>query len=354
MQPKSKIKAGAGLGCGLYKFFTSSMLQSKFINTYNYDKEALIFGTGGGASVHFCNEPFSTSTDCIVAYAKNDVNLKLIYYYLSNNICLLQNGFKGAGLEHVSKDYILNIKLNIPEQSLQKRYVENLDFISHSIEVLNITKNDLDNLVKSRFIEMFGDIIINNMKWPKYIISDISSSRLGKMLDTKQQTGNNMFPYLANFNVQWFQFEITKLNQMDFDEKDRAKFELNDGDLLVCEGGEVGRCAVWHNQVQPCYFQKALHRIRCNTALILPDYLAWWFKFHCDYNAFADIIGSKATIAHLPGVKLKKIEVTVPPVELQRKFALFIQRVDKSKLVVDKLLKKNELLKAALIQKYFG
>ncbi len=193
---------------------------------------------------------------------------------------------------------------------------------------------------KSRFIEMFGDIIINNMKWPKYIISDISSSRLGKMLDTKQQTGNNMFPYLANFNVQWFQFEITKLNQMDFDEKDRAKFELNDGDLLVCEGGEVGRCAVWHNQVQPCYFQKALHRIRCNTALILPDYLAWWFKFHCDYNAFADIIGSKATIAHLPGVKLKKIEVTVPPVELQRKFALFIQRVDKSKFDLE-IISKN-------------
>lgn len=62
---------------------------------------------------------------------------------------------------------------------------------------------------------------------------------------------------------------------MDFDKNDRVEFELKDGDILVCEGGKIGRCAVWHNEIQPCFFQKALHRVRCNRQVIHLDYLAW-------------------------------------------------------------------------------
>ena len=185
---------------------------------------------------------------------------------------------------------------------------------------------------QSRFIELFGDVIHNSKAWQMRLFADIASSRLGKMLDAKQQTGKCSYPYLANFNVQWFRFNIENLNQMDFDEDDRAEFELKDGDLLVCEGGEIGRCAVWHNEIQPCFFQKALHRVRCNRQIIQPDYLAWWFKYNCDHDGFAAIAGAKATIAHLPGVKLKQLQVAVPPIELQQQFAAFVEQTDKSKL----------------------
>ena len=165
------------------------------------------------------------------------------------------------------------------------------------------------------------------------VFEDVAASRLGKMLDAKQQTGKYSYPYLANFNVQWFRFNIENLNQMDFDEDDRAEFELKDGDLLVCEGGEIGRCAVWHNEIQPCFFQKALHRVRCNRQIIHPDYLAWWFKYNCDYDGFTAIAGSKATIAHLPGIKLKQLQVAVPPIELQEQFATFVEQTDKSRFI---------------------
>ena len=141
---------------------------------------------------------------------------------------------------------------------------------------------------------------------------------------------------------------------MDFNEADRQEFELRDGDLLVCEGGEIGRCAVWHNEIQPCYFQKALHRVRCNQHIVLPDYMAWWFKYNCDHKGFAAIEGAKATIAHLPGAKLKVLKVTVPPIELQNQFVAFLKQTDKSKLEVQKSLEKLEVLKKALMQKYFG
>ena len=151
------------------------------------------------------------------------------------------------------------------------------------------------------------------------------------MLDAKQQTGRCSYPYLTNFNVQWFRFNLEHLNQMDFDEDDRIEFELRNEDLLVCEGGEIGRCAVWHNETQPCYFQKALHRVRCNRQVVHPHYLAWWFKYNCDHGGFAAIAGAKATIAHLPGAKLKQLQVAIPPLELQNQFSAFVEQVDKSK-----------------------
>ena len=186
------------------------------------------------------------------------------------------------------------------------------------------------------------------------VFEDVAASRLGKMLDAKQQTGKYSYPYLANFNVQWFRFNIENLNQMDFDEDDRAEFELKDGDLLVCEGGEIGRCAVWHNEIQPCFFQKALHRVRCNRQIIHPDYLAWWFKYNCDYDGFTAIAGSKATIAHLPGIKLKQLQVAVPPIELQEQFATFVEQTDKSKMAIQQSLEQLKTLKKALAQKYFS
>lgn len=181
---------------------------------------------------------------------------------------------------------------------------------------------------------MFGDVMHNSKSWKVYSFAEISSSRLGKMLDAKQQTGKCSYPYLANFNVQWFSFNLENLNNMDFNEAERIEFELRNGDLLVCEGGEIGRCAVWHNEIKPCFFQKALHRVRCNRQLVHPYYLAWWFKYNCDHNGFEAIAGAKATIAHLPGVKLKQLQVAVPPIELQGQFAAFVEQVDKSKFYI--------------------
>lgn len=201
---------------------------------------------------------------------------------------------------------------------------------------------------------MFGEIIKNDRNWPTFQLSEIADSRLGKMLDSKRQTGTTSFYYLANFNVQWFSIDTSKLNKMDFDIKEQLEFQLRDGDVLVCEGGEIGRCAVWRNQISPCFFQKALHRIRCKKNIILPDYLTWWFKFNSDNKTFESITGAKATIAHLTGVKLKKLLIATPPIHLQEQFAAFVQHVEKAKSSVKQSLEKLETLKKSLMQEYFG
>ncbi len=254
----------------------------------------------------------------------------------------------------LNKAILSEAEIEICSIEEQRVIVDILDNMMSVLESRGTELDLLDNLIKARFVEMFGDVIHNDRKWECKQFSDITTSRLGKMLDAKHQIGTCKYPYLANFNVQWFRFELGNLNEMDFNEKDREEFCLEDGDLLVCEGGEIGRCAVWHNQVKKCYFQKALHRVRCNQNIILPDYLSWWFKYNCENGGFAAIEGAKATISHLTGAKMKMLDVTVPPIELQEQFVDFIKHVDKSKVVVQKALDEAQILFDSLMQKYFG
>ena len=296
----------------------------------------------------YCNQGFKN------LICSNRIYNRYLYYFLKNSTEYLNSLGRGATFKEISKSIVENIEIPLPPLDEQRRIAAVLDKVSGLIAKRREQLDKLDELVKARFVEMFGDVIQNERSWKQYIFSDIATSRLGKMLDAKQQTGKYEYPYLANFNVQWFRFELDNLNKMDFNEADQQEFELREGDLLVCEGGEIGRCAVWHNEIHPCYFQKALHRVRCNQRIIMPDYMAWWFKYNCDHNGFAAIEGAKATIAHLPGVKLKALKVTVPEIKLQEKFVTFLKQTDKSKLTIQQSLDKLEVLKKALMQQYFG
>ena len=296
----------------------------------------------------YCNQGFKN------LICSEKINNKYLYWFLKSNTDYLKSLGRGATFKEISKGIVSEIEINVPEIRKQVETVAILEKVSKVIALRKQEISALDDLIKARFVEMFGDVIHNSKKWQVCLFAEITSSRLGKMLDAKQQTGRNSYPYLANFNVQWFRFNLENLNKMDFDEKDRAEFELREGDLLVCEGGEIGRCAVWHNELQPCFFQKALHRVRCNHQIILPDYLAWWFRYNCDYGGFSALAGAKATIAHLPGAKLKQLQVAVPPMELQEQFAVFVAQTDKSKVAVQKALDEAQLLFDSLMQEYFG
>lgn len=309
---------------------------------------AIVFGDHT-CIVKYVDQPFFLGADGVKVLRSRfkDANYRYLYYALKS-VKIPNTGYN----RHFK--WLKEAKIYYPNSEEQSKIVLILDEISSVIEHRQRQLQKLDELVKARFVEMFGDVIRNSKSWEIRVLADIASSRLGKMLDTKQQTGECSYPYLANFNVQWFRFNTENLNQMDFNEEDRIEFELQNGDLLVCEGGEIGRCAVWHNEIQPCFFQKALHRVRCNRQIVHPDYLGWWFKYNCDHDGFATIAGAKATIAHLPGVKLKQLRVAIPPLELQEQFAAFVNQTDKSKVAVQKALDEAQLLFDSLMQKYFG
>ena len=120
----------------------------------------------------------------------------------------------------------------------------------------------------------------------------------------------------------------TQVFEMDFDPKSQKMFRLKDGDLLICEGGEPGRAAIWRNQIEECYYQKALHCARPRDGVAIADYLVWQLWFLSRRGGLGDHV-TAATIAHLTGEKLKAMTISVPPISIQKQFAEKLLAVDK-------------------------
>ena len=148
------------------------------------------------------------------------------------------------------------------------------------------------------------------MMWEKVRLEDISDSCLGKMLDQGKNKGTYQ-PYLANINVRWGSFDLEDLPQMKFLDSENERYGLEYGDLVMCEGGEPGRCAIWKNQLPQMKFQKALHRVRVYDNVDY-RYLYYWF-FNAGQHGALDQYCTGATIKHIPGDKLKRIIVDLPP-----------------------------------------
>jgi type I restriction enzyme S subunit len=182
---------------------------------------------------------------------------------------------------------------------------------------------------------------------------EIFYSHLGKMLDGKQQTGKHKRYYLRNVNVQWYQLDLSDLAEMDFNAQDREKYRLKNGDVLICEGGEVGRAAIWRDELPECYFQKALHRVRSNPNHATPEYLVWLMFNLAKRGRLAEVT-SEVTIAHLTGVKLKTIEFPLPPLHLQEKFSSIANRFQLFRLQQIESVRQAEHLFQSLLHRAFN
>lgn len=145
---KSGIKAGEGMSQGFFPFFTSSNIQDKWVNDFVYDDECIIIGSGGTASINYYNGKFSTSTDNFVIKSKDNsvVSIKFIYLYLLANINIIQKGFKGAGIQHLSKEYLMEIE--IPKVDPDKQ-LKAIDFANN---ILSVRDKYIDCLTNSELL----------------------------------------------------------------------------------------------------------------------------------------------------------------------------------------------------------
>lgn len=217
---------------------------------------------------------------------------------------------------------ILKINVPVPPIAEQERIVKELDCLSGIIGKKKQQLKELDALAQSIFYEMFGDPVLNPMKWKTNKWKDVFDTILGKMLDkNKQIVSDAVLPYIANANVQWGSFVLNDLKTMTFSEKERTKFRLEKEDVLICEGGEAGRCAVWQGATEEILFQKAIHRARVrHKDEISPLFASILMKEIKSNGGLKDYI-SKSTIEHLTGEKLGLVPIIVPPFALQQAFA---------------------------------
>ncbi len=184
-------------------------------------------------------------------------------------------------------------------------------------------------------------------EWKKVKLGEITESCLGKMLDAAKNRGEYK-PYLANLNVRWGSFDIDNLSLMRFEEDEDEKYGIKYGDLIICEGGEPGRCAIWKEQLPDMKIQKALHRVRPKDGLVDNFYLFYWFLLAGKCN-WIDQYCTGATIKHLPGQKLKEVLVDLPPIETQLRIATILSRYDS---LIENYKKQIKLLEEAAQRLY--
>lgn len=173
------------------------------------------------------------------------------------------------------------------------------------------------------------------------------SVQLGKMLDAARNTGAPK-PYLGNRAVQWGRINLDDLALVPLSRSDLQRFQLRRGDLLVCEGGEVGRSAIWNAPISECYYQKALHRLRplggYNVYLMRALFELW------ASTGYLNNFVTQTSIAHLPKDKLEKIPLPVPPPAEQRAIAEALSDVDGLIGALDALIAKKRAIKQAAMQ----
>ncbi len=162
--------------------------------------------------------------------------------------------------------------------------------------------------------------------WPTLPLGRIAAEMcLGKMLDKEKNRGT-LQPYLRNINVRWFSFELGDLKEMRFEEGDEIRYQLRPGDLVICEGGEPGRTAVWKGQIEKVKIQKALHRVRFRADEYDPLFAMYYLYYGTITNLFESHY-TGTTIKHLTGQALSRIHFPIPPIQEQRRIVAKIEEL---------------------------
>jgi type I restriction enzyme, S subunit len=161
--------------------------------------------------------------------------------------------------------------------------------------------------------------------WATKPLAELADFRLGKMLDERKNRGD-LLPYLANVNVRWGEFDLEGLREMRFEHDEIEQYGLTYGDIVMCEGGEPGRCALWKEAVPGMMIQKALHRIRPHACL---DNRFLYYSFlHLGRRGAFNPLLTGATIKHLPKEKLAKLEISYPSLGEQGRIADVLSAYD--------------------------
>ncbi len=163
------------------------------------------------------------------------------------------------------------------------------------------------------------------MSWKTKRLDEVADFCLGKMLDQRKNKGD-LLPYLANINVRWGELDLDNLREMRFEQRELDRFSLKYGDIVMCEGGEPGRCAIWKEQIPGMMIQKALHRIRPHKCLDC-RFLYYTFLNKGKTGQFAPLF-TGAAIKHLPREKLALVEIEIPVLPTQHRIASILSAYD--------------------------
>ena len=216
----------------------------------------------------------------------------------------------------------------------------------------------LDDLIKARFVEMFGDMLVNPLNWKQTRLDGVSNIVSGITKGRKPKS-EELFevPYMAVSNVKDGYIDWTTVKTIPATRTEIEQYRLLPFDVLMTEGGDpdkLGRGAIIHEPPANCIHQNHIFRVRLNQECLLPVFFAQYLQQQRAKRYFLGCAKQTTGIASINMKQLSALPVLSPPIELQRQYAAFVAQIDKSKFAIQQSLKETQTLFDSLMQQYFG
>ncbi len=302
-------------------------------------------------------ESMITAVDCTICRPDESIVSKeyLCYFMRSNAYYTrLLSSITGTTRKRISRKNLGNIELDIPSKEEQKKVVKQLDYL---VKVVDLRKQELvalDNLIKARFIEMFGEPIKNPKGWEVVTIGDIVTEvRYGT---SKPAVEGGKYPYLRMNNLTSDgHLDLNDLKYIDIPDDEIEKCVVRKGDVLFNRTNSielVGKTTVF-DLSEDMVIAGYIIRVRLNERL-LPEILSQYMNLEAIKDLLRTMAKGAVNQANINAQELQSIKVYIPNLELQRQFVEVKEQVDKSKVAVKKALDETQLLFDSLMQKYFG
>jgi len=190
-------------------------------------------------------------------------------------------------------------------------------------------------------------------EWQLTKIEDIFDLQQGKSLSSRKKSKGEPYPFLRTSNTLWGRVDLSKFDYMNFTDEEIAKLRLQPGDLLVCEGGEIGRTAMWRGEIEVCGHQNHVHRLRSREQEVWSEFYMYWMQAAFLLFGLYAGQGIKTTIPNLSGGRLKSFLVPKPSFAEQQKIAKVLSTIQQAIEQQDKILASVRELKKSLMRKLF-
>lgn len=273
----------------------------------------------------YCNQGFKN------LICSDEINNVYLYYFLKSKTQYLNSLGRGATFKEISKGLVENIEIPLPRIEQQVKIGNTLRAIEELLEKRNSQLSLFDELIKSRFVEMFGNTNTDSTSLCDVadIVSGITKGR--KLVNTKLYE----VPYMAVSNVKSGYIDWNTVKTIGASKAEIVQYRLKPNDILMTEGGDpdkVGRGAIIKDPPKDCIHQNHIFRVRLNQNKVAPEYFEEYLQSTIARKYFLRAAKQTTGIASINMKQLKNLPVKIPPITFQNQFTAFVQQVDKSRL----------------------
>ena len=314
-------------------------------------------GTTGVAAIVDRDDIFNVYVSLAVLRPKKEIYPHYLLYAINSSVAKRQfnAGLKGIGVPNLHLSVIRNARINVCHYEQQVKICDRLEKISNIIEARKQELQLLDDLIKARFVEMFGDPVCNPLRWEKKTLKEVCIKLNDGTHFSPESFETGEYKYVTAKNIKMSGFDFTNITYVP-EEVHRPIYERCNpelGDVLYIKDGVTTGIAMVNTLEEEFTLLSSVALLKQDRRIMNGHFLSALLN---DENMYTDIRSNMggAAITRLTIAKLNTIKVILPPIELQTQFAAFVEQTNKSKVAIQKALDKTQLLFDSLMQKYFG